>query len=250
MREETISGERQLMDPRLALVLSLAAIVAVFAATSWWRLLLLLVAAIGLVLQMELLRLFLQRLSWLRWFFLAVILLHALLSPGHTLFGLSWVTRDGLLHGLMVSVQVAAALAVSLALTRSAPPAQLAAAAAALMRPLGVFGLNTDRFAGQALLTLQFVPILQTECAAVAGEVAGAGRPAGIAGRLESLQQLVVTLIGRLVEKADRMAVAAAADNAARDSMEPLPPLLPLSPAGWGSVAAAAVLALCYFRVP
>lgn len=212
-----------LLDARINLILGFLAIVAVFASSTFGQLSLLATFAFFLLRKVEVLNLFRQRLFWLRWFFIFIILLHTLLSPGYTLWGVSWLSLDGLMFGLKVSVQISIALAASLVLTHTASAEQLTAAAAHLFQPLSLLGINVKQFMSQILSTLRFVPILREETVAVAG-----GLPEEVAG-VGKLKMLVVTLMGQLVERADQMALDAALTDQQQVEVETLGPFWPLN---------------------
>ncbi len=212
-----------LLDARINLILGVLAIAAVFASTTFGQLLLLASLAFFLVLKVDVLKIFRQRLFWLRWFFLFIVLLHTLLSPGYTLLGVSWLSSDGLLFGLKVSAQISIALAASLVLTHSASAEQLTTAAARLLQPLNLLGINVKQFMSQILSTLHFVPILQEEAMTVAN-----GLP-DKATRIGKLQLLVVALIERLVARADQMAFDAALTGQHHVEIETLRPLWPMN---------------------
>jgi len=229
-----------LLDARINLILGTLAIVAVFASNTFGQLLLLASFAFYLLLKVEVLKIFRQRLFWLRWFFLFVILLHTLLSPGYTLLGISWLSSDGLLSGLKVSAQILIALAASLILTHSASAEQLTAAAARLFQPLSLLGINVKQFMLQILTTLRFVPVLQEEAVAVAG-----GLPEEAAG-MGKLKLLIVTLMERLVVRADQMALDAALTDQQQVEVETLRPFWPLNRSELKAVSFALFIFLIY----
>lgn len=237
-------------DPRLVLVVAVLGIFAVFATGSWWRLLVPAVPAGYLVFRLDLVPVLCQRLVWLRWFFLFVILLHALLSPGYTFLGISWISSDGLLRGLLVASQIVVALAVSLILTRMVSPVQVASAAASLCRPLELLGVDVRRFAGNILLSLHFVPILQAESVALNSELSGTDSRKGLAGQISKLQRLVATLVSRLVARADELAIASATGEIELGKLEPLPSFLPLGFVNWCIVSLVAGMIFLYVSVP
>lgn len=78
----------------------------------------------------------------LRWFYLFLFLLHALLTPGHPLFPwLPFVAREGLGVGLEQGARLTLLAVLAWVLMRSTPPLQVAAALKTLlgwMEPLGV----------------------------------------------------------------------------------------------------------------
>lgn len=247
----TSTSRPERVDPRLKLLLTVLAIAGVFATFSWPRLLLLAAPLLFLVIRLDACSLFLRRLYRLRWFFLFIVILHLLLSPGYTLFGVEWLSRDGLFRGLMICAQIVLALAISLALTRSTSTERLAAATVSLLRPLKLLGINVRAFAAQVLLALHFVPILQEESLAAWRELPSTKKRKGFAARIGRLQTLVVPVLLRLVDRADRMAVEVASGSRnKRLEVGTLPSLWPLGIVEWVLIAAGVSVLALYFGLP
>lgn len=228
-------------DPRLSLLFVVTGIIGIFAAGNWLQLMLLAGIALALLVRFGALPAFYRRLRWLRWFLLSVVVLHLLLSPGHTLFGTAWLSFDGLMRGLMVVSQIVVAMAASLILTCVASPEKLAGAAAALFRPLRILGVDGDRFAGQILLALYFVPILKEEVA-----LASAQAPAA-SNRLGRTRFMVDKLIESLVRRGDDLACAATTGETRLPELEHLPPFWPPALNAWFMLGASLVVVLIYF---
>jgi len=216
------------LDPRLKLTALPLLVIAAFAAhTTGQRLALALLAAILIVLAGGHWRFFLRGLWALRWLFLCTVLLHLFFSPGRTLFGSLWLSLDGLLRGLQVCEQLALAILYSSLLTLTTSPAELAAALCALLQPLARFGVPVKELGLLLLLALHFIPVLREEGLAQLAAIRAKGEnPAR--GRLlergQSAGRMVAPLILRLVDRADRLALAVAAGEPV---VEPLPPLPP-----------------------
>jgi len=228
-------------EPRLSLLFVVAGIVGAFAAGNWQQLSLLAGIALSLLAWFGALPVFYRRLCWLRWFLLSVVILHLIMSPGHTLFGVAWLSFEGLLHGLMVAGQIIVAMAASLVLTCAASTEKLAGAVATLLRPLRFLGVDSDRFAGQILLALYFVPILKEEVVRASAEV-----PADT-DRLGRARFLVDKLIARLVRRGDDLACEAATGESRLPVVEPLPPFWPPAPSAWFMFGATLVVVLIYY---
>lgn len=213
-------------DPRLKLLLAIVAIVGVFSTFSWSRLILLFAVGFFLLAHAESVAFFRQRIYWLRWFVLFVILLHLLLTPGHTLFGVAWLSYDGLLHGLFVSLQMVTAVAFSLVLSRSTSIEKMTSAAEALLRPLNLFGINVKGFLRLATDTLHFVPVLKAEGEEVVRSVEqrhAENHFVGFPGRLNKLKLLMTPLLYRLADRADVMAHESASESFRTGPAEVLP---------------------------
>ena len=220
------------IDPRLKLLLPLVAIVLVFTVRSLPSHLLLFAVALFLLGRLGSLDPFRQRLFWLRWFLLLVVLLHTLLSPGYTLFGLSWLSSDGLVRGLTVALQVVVAMAFSLVLSRLATPSQIASAAFCVLAPLRYLGLSVRYFVEQVLLALHFVPILREEGTAALGAASVGDENTSsrnLGARIALLQNMVPPLIDNLVLRSDRIAQRSARGEDLLPQIESLPSLWPLA---------------------
>jgi len=216
------------LDPRLKLAgLPLLVIAAFVAHSGSQRLFLVLLAATLILLAGGHWRFFLRGLWALRWLFLCTVLLHLLFSPGRTLFGNVWLSHDGLLRGLQVCEQLALAILFSSLLTLSTSPPELAAAVSALLLPMTRFGVPVKELSLLLLLALHFIPILREEGLAqlaaskTMGENPARGR---LLERGQAVGRMVAPLILRLVDRADRLALAVAAGEPVVEELPPLPP--------------------------
>jgi len=236
------------LDPRLKLIgLPLLVIAAFALPTAGQRLALGLLAGALILLAGGHWRFFARGLWILRWLFLFTLLLHLLLSPGRTLLGSTWLSLDGLLRGVQVCEQLALAVLFSSLLTLSTSPVQFAAAVAALLQPLARLGLPAREIATLLLLVLHFIPVLREEALAelAAARDAGAGAPrAGLLARGRAVGRMLAPLLLRLVDRADRLAHAAARGEEVVAEPEPLPPFWRLRPPD-----AAALLVFCVLLV-
>lgn len=216
------------LDPRLKLAVLPLLVIAAFAArTVEQRVALSLLSVTLILLAGGHWRFFLRGLWTLRWLFLCTVLLHLFFSPGRTLFGSLWLSLDGLLRGLQVCEQLALAILFSSLLTLSTSPAELAAAVSALLLPLGRFGIPTRQLSLLLLLVLHFIPILREEgLAQLAASRASGTNP--VRGRLlergQAVGRMVAPLILRLIDRADRLAMAVAAGEPVVEELPPLPP--------------------------
>jgi energy-coupling factor transport system permease protein len=215
------------LDPRLKLAGLPILVIAAFAAhTAGQRLALVLLAATLILLAGGHWRFFLRGLWALRWLFLCTVLLHLLFSPGRTLFGSVWLSHDGLLRGLQVCEQLALAVLFSSLLTLSTSPPELAAALSSLLLPLARFGLPARELSLLLLLVLHFIPILREEALAqlALSRSAGANPARGrLLERGQAVGRMVAPLLLRLVDRADRLALAVAAGRPVVAELPPLP---------------------------
>ncbi|GAB6082131.1 energy-coupling factor transporter transmembrane component T [Desulfuromonas carbonis] len=241
------------LDPRLKLVAVPLLVAATFAAISPGQLGGLSLVAGSAWMLAGLPPRMLARLAWaLRWLLLFTLVVHLLFAPGHTLFGLSWLSMEGLQDGLFACWRLLLALLFAALLAATTLPAQLTAALAWLLRPLEYLRLPVAAAADLILLVLHFIPLMRVEALAVhAGLVAEAGGipPTGYLARGRFVCRMLTPLLLRLVERADRLAAQLAAG-------EPVPGLelaSPLAPCRAGSVALFGLItllaALCYGRL-
>jgi len=221
---EKVTGN---IDPRLVLILAVATIALLFAQNSWLSLLVVCSFVGGVIFWLNSIRLFIKRILWLRWVLLFTVVLHMVLSPGHTILGFSFITFEGLSRGLMVCTQVVAAMAISLILAQLVATEKLITAVHALLKPLNLFGLNISGVAGQIRLTLRFVPILKDEVAVASKTVVPDNGRSGLSGRIGQLRMIIGPMIHSLVGRADDMAHAAVTDNEDVNRFDSLPSFWP-----------------------
>ena len=144
----------------------------------------------------------------LRWLLLCTLLLHTLLTPGHTLGGIPWLSRDGLLQGSLVCGRLALAVTFSSLMTFVTPPAQLVAALMTLVRPLARLGMPIRRYAFLLKLVLDFIPLLKNEIQEVTRHRPPTKAQGPLMGRIELLRWALPLLLQRLVTRADELAQA------------------------------------------
>ncbi|WP_432821318.1 energy-coupling factor transporter transmembrane component T family protein [Trichloromonas sp.] len=154
------------LDARLKLCGLPLFIVAAFAAPEPGRLF----GLAGCALAMLLLAQIPWRIWWrgiriFRWLFLFTLLLHLLLTPGRTLFGVEWLSYDGLLRGSTVCAQLLLAIIFSSLLTLTSTVEALAAAVSSLLAPLRRFRVPVDELSWLLQQVLHFIPVLREECA-------------------------------------------------------------------------------------
>ena len=100
---------------------------------------------------------YLQLISRIRYLLLFTLLVHLLFTPGFTLFGVSWLSRDGLFFGLQVCVQLALALGFSLLLASTTSSVCLALGLERLVSPLKCFGVPVSLVGDSLTLVLIFL---------------------------------------------------------------------------------------------
>ena len=208
-------------DPRLKLLVCGALAILAFAAGSWPRLAAAAVLLLPLAAAARLGPAWLVRTLWpLRWLLLFTLLLHLLLSPGHTLFGLSWLSRDGLQRGLLICSQLGTAALAAALLTATTSAERIAAACGWLLAPLARCGCPVRRWQELVALVLRFFPVLQAELRTTAVVDGGRWR-----ARVDAWEERLLPVFDRLVVRADILARRVAAGEEQLLAAEPLPPL-------------------------
>jgi energy-coupling factor transport system permease protein len=156
----------------------------------------------------------------LRWLLLFTLLLHLLLSPGYTLFGVAWLSRDGLLRGLLTCSQLAIATLAAALLTFTTTAERTSLACGWLLAPLARLGCPVRQWEELMALVLRFFPLMREELrtTVVAGE-------ASWSRRIMLWEERLLPLFDRLVERADALACRVAAGEETLLSAVPLPPL-------------------------
>jgi len=221
------------LDPRLKLILFPLLVIASFSASTFLRSgILLLLAVILVALSRIELRCCWRGLFAFRWLFLFMILLHALFSPGRTLFGTDWISLDGLYGGAQAVLRLALAITFSSMLTLTTPPADLASALVALLSPLRRFGLPADAVSRQIFLVFHFIPVVREEGAALMASSPLLKREAcrtSLLDRGREVARFLDTLLKRLLEQADSLASEIAGGGDFYGKRTPLPPFWPLA---------------------
>jgi energy-coupling factor transport system permease protein len=221
------------LDPRVKVLSCLVLVVLSFGAAGWMQLLSVstIIALAAWSIKPHSQRIF--RFFWLlRWFFLFTFLLHLFLSPGRTLWGLSWLSFDGLLSGSFVCLQMLLAVAASALLGITTTTQSLALAFAWFVRPLRWVGCRTDEWQKILLLAMDFVPVVQEEIRASSQEeiqTADAVPHAASQGRFAAWGKRLHDLIFRLIARGDEIAHRLALDDAAALRPMVLPAFLPMA---------------------
>jgi energy-coupling factor transport system permease protein len=188
------------MDPRVRLVIFALLLVAVFSARAVWRLAALsLLASVILALVPVFAGLVGRRIARLRWLFAVTLAMHLLFGSGHTLFGLAWLSRDGLVQGAIVVWRLVLAMFFASLLCWSSTPESLVTGGLGLVQPLKKLPLRA--IGRHLLLVLYWAPVVQEEILAV-------WRRGGVApvAWWRCGPALLADLIKRLAAKAEALA--------------------------------------------
>lgn len=221
------------LDPRLKVLSSLFLVILAFSVNGWSQLaFLVFVVAIPLWSISHLTR-SVWRLCWaLRWLLLFTLLLHLFFSPGHTLWGVSWLSLDGLSSGALVCVQMLLALIVSALLAITTSTENLASAFGWFVKPLQWLGCNVKEWQKLLLLSMDFIPVVHEEIRDSSetdvGEHAGSVQATLEKGWSAWIMKLQ-GFFSRLVDRGEVIARGLATDENSSRLPAALSPLLPMA---------------------
>ena len=221
------------LDPRVKVLSCLALVVLSFGAAGWMQLLSVLAAVALAVWSIKSFSRRILRLFWLlRWLFLFTFLLHLFLTPGRTLWGLSWLSFDGLLSGAFVCLQMLLAVAASALLGITTTTESLAQAFGWFVRPLRWLGCRTGEWQKTLLLSLDFIPVVHAEIRTSGqAEIRSSDTLALDAsqGHFTAWGKRLHDLIFRLVTRGDEIAHKLNLDDDTVSNQNVLPAFLPMA---------------------
>ena len=210
---------------------TLALVVLTFAAGDWAQLAMLVVVAAGALRVISAhARLALRICMTLRWLLIFTLLMYLLLSSGRTLWGLGWLSLDGLQLGVFVCLQLALAALFTITLAITTLIEDLAAAFGWLVRPLSLFGCRTDDWQKILQLALGFLPVVHEEItrSGPGDALTVRRRWWDIQGQSSLFAARTEDFIERMLTRGDRMAQQIAADSGVFHKPAGLPGLWPL----------------------
>lgn len=205
------------IDPRLKIFSCLLLVALSFSASTWMQLIPLLTILVIAAWSVRPLSRQIFRIIWmLRWLFLFTLLMHLFFSPGRTLWGLSWLSFDGLLSGTFVCLQLLLAVAVSTLLGITTSTASLSLAFGWLVHPLGLLGFRTDEWQKILLQAMDFIPVVHAEISTAGQGKFDASDQHGqccTQNRFHTLGKNLHSLIFRLIDRGDQIAYRLAAED-------------------------------------
>lgn len=207
------------LDPRIKLVLLVALIVCLFSADTLLRPLL--ICAVWLLLAASAGRGLAD--LWkigrmLRWLLLFTLILHLFFTPGKTLFGLVWLSYDGLMRGLLIDIQLLMAVAFSLLMSWTTPPEALTRGLESLLAPLKLVRVPVREVTALLLLVLHFIPLIKGVVAEEKVALNGTSMKGLSALRLWALR--LEPILIRLFDRADQLALDIASGRQQVDSAD------------------------------
>jgi len=196
---------------------SLTLVVLTFTASDWVQLaILVIVASVALLEISPHAWLVLKTCFMLRWLLLFTLLMHLLLSPGRTLWGMSWLSFDGLCLGGFVCVQIVLAAMMTAILAITTTIEDLTAAFGWFVQPLSRLGCRTDDWQKILLLALGFIPVVHEEIflSGRSQDNSSAEQGPDGKGRWSVFSSKMQVFTERMLARGDTMAhVIAAGDN-------------------------------------
>ncbi len=233
-------------DPRLKVLSSLLLIMLAFAATAWSQLIVLAVTVSVAVRLISPLARPVWHVCWmLRWLFVFTVMMHLLFSSGRTLWGLGWLSLDGLLIGSRVCAQMLLAVIVSTLIAATTSSEVLAKTFGWFVRPLHWLGCRTDEWQKIVLLSMTLIPVVQEEIRASGADDGPV--QTGRAGRWSVWIQNINDFLLRLVNRGDAIAHQIAANEDSSQQTAGLSPLMPMALLDQLFLLTFSLLMVCYW---
>lgn len=200
------------LDPRVKMLGAFALLVAVLLTQSPWAYAFMTVSIVGLVLVSRFTVSFLWRnLASLKWLLVVVFIMHGLLTKGTpVLAAVPWLTREGLLVGVVFAWRVGIMVSVATVLTATTSPVDLGDGIERLFRPLERLRLPVHELAMVSVIALRFVPTLLDEARRIMKAQMGRGASfeGGMIARAKSAVPILVPLFASAFRRADDLALA------------------------------------------
>lgn len=220
------------VDPRLKACACLLLVALAFAAKGWGQLMVPLLVVCAAAIMVSPLLTTVWRVCWmLRWLFVFTLLSYLFFSQGRTLFGVSWLSFDGLVMGSMVCVQMLLAVVAALLLSITTPIEELAGAFGWFIRPLHWFGCRTDEWQKILLLAMGFLPTVHEEISRSKSSSASPEKDSPGPGKpyWYKISQVTTSFVQRLLDRGEQVAHLHARGGEREPLSVQLPALLPLA---------------------
>ncbi|PLY10627.1 MAG: hypothetical protein C0624_02160 [Desulfuromonas sp.] len=146
---------------------------------------------------------YIRLLRSLRYLFAFTLLVYLLLTPGYTLFGLPWLSREGLVAGGLVCLQLSLAFGFSLLISSTTHPTALATGIERLASPLKRFGVPVALVGDSLRMVMYFLDMMLAEWPEVAKVSRFTG---GLRNRIKRVVGISGLLLEQCFEHADEMA--------------------------------------------
>lgn len=139
----------------------------------------------------------------LRYLFVFTLLVYLFFTPGHTLLGVAWLSRDGLWQGGVVCLQLSLALGFSMLVSSTTSPTALATGIEQILRPLRHLGVPVTLISDSLQLVMYFVDSMMTTVAETESQH---GSGATFRQRMQGRVAIVGMLLESSLERADLFA--------------------------------------------
>ena len=154
-------------------------------------------------------------------FFIGLIfIVHALFTPGESLFTLPYIglslSAEGMRQGFFVSARFLCLLVAAVLLTMTTEPSRIVAAVRFYMQPLKLLRVPTDNIAVMIMLSLRLMPVLIAEKERIESARIARGydvRRWGFSHHIKSFLQLTTRILWSVLKRADELATAMSARN-------------------------------------
>jgi energy-coupling factor transport system permease protein len=238
-------------DPRLKVVFCLLLVVLAFSATGFRSFLVVFVPLAIAVRVVPALFASVWRIFWmLRWLLLFTLLLHLFLSPGRTLWGLGWLSFDGLIRGALVCSQILLAVASAVLLSVTTSTEDLALTFGWFVRPLSWLGCRTREWQRTLLLAMDFLPVVHEELQASTSSGTDqhqATTSEDSTGLWSRTMRRLHGLVLRLLDRGDMVAHRMAEEGVVTGLATELPPLFPMALHDQLFTLGATFIVICYW---
>jgi energy-coupling factor transport system permease protein len=241
------------VDPRLKIFACLLLVAFSFSSSGWIQLAPVFATVVVAVWAVRPFSLQILRLLWmLRWLLLFTFLMHLFFSSGRTLWGLSWLSFDGLLQGTFVCLQASLAVAASALLGLTTSTLDLSLAFGWFVKHFGLLGLRTTEWPKIMLQALDFIPLVHAEINASAQSTVTPPDNYSVKSkhtRFHDWGNELHRLVFRLVDRGDEIAYRLTFDGDGPSGQQRLPVFLPMTLLDQLFVFTVCLLILAYWLV-
>ncbi len=204
------------LDPRVKLILAGALVGCLFSSLAPLRLGLIAgIWAVGALLARQSVVHVWRIFRLLKWLLLFSLLLHLFFTPGQTLFGVRWLSLDGLVNGLCVDAQIVLAVLISLLVSLTTSAEDLSSALTSVLSPLRIVKVPVHEIGAMCTLVLYFFPLLKAELLALKPRKGRSGLP--VLARLRVWSEQLELVLMKLLDQGDQLAC----DIVAREAADP-----------------------------
>lgn len=202
------------LDPRTKIILLFVLMIPIFAAKGWQAYALLSAVTVGLIFLSRVPPLtVLKSVKPLTWIILFTLLIHCVSHDGEVLakFYVFKVTREGIVHGVLISLRLILLILLASLLTLTTSPLKLTDATEKLLSPLKKIGVPAHELAMMMTIAIRFVPTLLEETDKIIKAQKSRGLDfdsGGVVKRLRAMIPILVPLFLSSFRRADDLALA------------------------------------------